>query len=103
MERNRSPLATAGLFVAWLTHDLEELATMTDTSHTLVQQLPDWVAAPASIREHGLTTRHVATGIATSGSSSPRRWSAAIAPKVARPSTRTHCLPLACMGLAISP
>jgi len=67
MERNRIPLATAGLFVAWLTHDLEELATMTDTSHTLAQQLPDWVAAPASIREHGLTTRYLATGIATIG------------------------------------
>jgi hypothetical protein len=67
MESKRIPLATAGLFVAWLTHDLEELATMTGTSRTLLQQLPDWVPVPASIREQGLTTRYLATGIATIG------------------------------------
>jgi hypothetical protein len=61
------PLATVGLFVAWLTHDLEELATMTGTSRTLVQQLPAWMPVPGSIREQGLTERYLATGIATIG------------------------------------
>jgi hypothetical protein len=67
MNRNRIPLATAGLFFAWMVHDLEELATMTETSRTLLQQLPDWTPVPASIRQHGLTARYLATGIATIG------------------------------------
>jgi hypothetical protein len=67
MNRNRIPLATAGLLVAWMVHDLEELLTMSDTSRTLVQQLPDWMPVPGSIREQGLTTRYLATGIATIG------------------------------------
>jgi hypothetical protein len=67
MNRNRIPLATAGLLVAWMMHDLEELLTMSDTSRTLVQQLPDWLPVPGSIREQGLTTRYLATGITTIG------------------------------------
>lgn len=66
MNRNRIPLATAGLFVAWMVHDLEELLTMSDTSRTLVQQLPDWMPVPGSIQQ-GFTTRYLATGIATIG------------------------------------
>jgi hypothetical protein len=67
MNRNRIPLATAGLLLAWMVHDLEELLTMSDTSRTLVQQLPDWMPVPGSIREQGLATRYLATGIATIG------------------------------------
>jgi Protein of unknown function with HXXEE motif len=67
MNRNRIPLATAGLLVAWLTHDLEELLTMSDTSRALAQQLPDWMPVSASMRQHGLTERYLATGIATIG------------------------------------
>jgi Protein of unknown function with HXXEE motif len=67
MNRNRIPLATAGLFVAWMVHDLEELATMTDTSRTMLQQLPDWMPVPDSIRQQGLTTRYLVTGIAIIG------------------------------------
>ena len=67
MNRNRIPLATAGLFVAWMVHDLEELLTMSDTSRILVRQLPDWMPVPGSIREQGLTTRSLVTGIATIG------------------------------------
>jgi hypothetical protein len=66
MNRNGIPLATAGLFFAWLVHDLEELATMGETSRTLMRQLPDWVPVPASMRQ-GLTTGYLATGIATIG------------------------------------
>jgi hypothetical protein len=67
MNSKRIPLATAGLFVSWMTHDLEELATMSETSRTVAQQLPDWMPVPDSIREQGLTTRYLATGIATIG------------------------------------
>ena len=67
MNRNRIPLATTGLFVARMVHDLEELLTMNDTSRTLLPQLPDWIPMPDSIRQQGLTTRYLATGIATIG------------------------------------
>ena len=67
MNSKRIPLATAGLFAAWMIHDLEELLTMSNTSRTVVQQLPTWVPVPASIREQGLTARYLATGIATIG------------------------------------
>ncbi len=64
---NRIQLATAGLFAAWMGHDLEELATMGDNSRSLVTRMPGWVPVPASVREHGLTDRYVATGVATVG------------------------------------
>ena len=67
MNSKRIRLATAGLFVAWLIHDLEELATMGDTSRILLQKLPDWMPVPSSIRQQGLTTSYLATGIATIG------------------------------------
>ena len=64
---NRIQLATAGLFAAWMAHDLEELATMSDNSRIVVTRLPDWLPVPASVRDHGLTERYVATGITTVG------------------------------------
>lgn len=64
---NRVQLAAAGLFAAWMMHDLEELATMSETSRHLVARLPRWVPASASIRDQGLTNRHVAAGIAAVG------------------------------------
>jgi hypothetical protein len=64
---NRIRLATAGLFVAWMAHDLEELATMSDNSSTLVTLIPDWVPVPASVRQRGLAGRYVATGISAVG------------------------------------
>jgi hypothetical protein len=67
MNSERIPLATAGLFVAWLIHDLEELVTMGDTSRILLQKLPDWMPVPDSTRQQGFTTRYLATGIATIG------------------------------------
>ena len=44
---NRIQLATAGLFAAWVTHDLEELATMSGNSRILITRLPGWVPMPA--------------------------------------------------------
>lgn len=64
---NRIRLATAGLLVAWMAHDLEELATMSDNSRTLVTLLPDWVPVPASVRQHGLTARYLTTAIPAVG------------------------------------
>ncbi len=64
---NRIQLATAGLFVAWMANDLEELATMSDNSRTLVTRLPDWIPLPASVRQRGLTARYVATGVSAVG------------------------------------
>ena len=64
---NRIQLATAGLFAAWVAHDLEELATMSGSSRKLIARLPGWVPMPASAREQGLTSRHVACGVATVG------------------------------------
>ena len=64
---NRIRLATAGLFVAWMVHDLEELATMSANSRTLVRRLPDSVPVPASVRERGLTQRSLATGVSAVG------------------------------------
>lgn len=59
--------ATAGLFVAWCAHDLEELLTMSATTRALLPDLPDGVPLPNGAREHGLTTRYFATGMATVG------------------------------------
>lgn len=64
---NRIQFATAGLFAAWMAHDLEELATMGGNSRMLITRLPDWAPMPASAREHGLTSRYVACGVATVG------------------------------------
>lgn len=64
---HRIRLATAGLFVAWAVHDLEELATMSDTSRTLLARLPDWTPVPASVRQQGFTARYLATGITAVG------------------------------------
>jgi hypothetical protein len=64
---NRIQLATAGLFAAWVAHDLEELATMSDNSRMLITRLPDWVPMPASTREQGLTRGYVARGVAAVG------------------------------------
>jgi hypothetical protein len=64
---NRIQLATAGLFAAWVAHDLEELATMSGNSRILITRLPAWLPMPASAREQGLTRRYVARGVAAVG------------------------------------
>jgi Protein of unknown function with HXXEE motif len=64
---NRLHLATAGLFAAWMAHDLEELATMSANSRALVRRLPAWAPVPSSIRQRGLTQQHFATAVAAVG------------------------------------
>jgi hypothetical protein len=64
---NRLHVATAGLFAAWIAHDIEELATMSANSRTLAKRLPEWVPVPAPVRQRGLTQRYLATGISAVG------------------------------------
>jgi hypothetical protein len=64
---NRIQVATTGLFAAWLVHDIEELATMTNNSRVLLTRLPGWLPVPASVRAHGFTNRYVATAIPAVG------------------------------------
>ena len=64
---NRFHVPTAGLFVAWMVHDLEELATMSASSPALVRRLPDGIPVRASVRERGLTRRYLATGVSAVG------------------------------------
>lgn len=64
---NRIQLATTGLFAAWMAHDLEELATMTDTSRILMTRLPDWLPVPTSIRNQGITNHHLTSAVAAVG------------------------------------
>lgn len=64
---NRIQLATTGLFAAWMAHDLEELATMSDNSRTLMTRLPGWLPVPASVRDRGFTNRYVASGVTAVG------------------------------------
>ncbi|MDF2744744.1 MAG: hypothetical protein K0S88_6122 [Actinomycetia bacterium] len=99
---NRIRLATAGLLVAWMAHDLEELATMSDSSRTLMRQLPDWMPAPASIRQ-GFTARYLATSIPAIGMVVAAATIRGYRTQSAQPSTRTHCSALACTGSAPSP
>jgi hypothetical protein len=64
---NRLHLATAGLFAAWIVHDLEELTTMSANSRALVKRLPKWAPVPASVRQRGLTQRYLTTGVRAVG------------------------------------
>jgi hypothetical protein len=50
----RSTVATAGLFFAWLGHDVEEFATMRGTSRKIFSRVPERLPLPVEWREHGL-------------------------------------------------
>lgn len=43
---NHTTLATAGLFVAWLANDIEELITYTGSTRRMRSRLPTWLPAP---------------------------------------------------------
>lgn len=58
---------TWGLFVAWLVHDLEEVATMRADSRRLLAKVPDRVPLPAGWREGGLPQRHVNAAVVLMG------------------------------------
>ena len=63
----RSTVATAGLFFAWLGHDVEEFATMRGTSRKIFSRVPERLPVPVEWREHGLPQRHIAIGMSTMG------------------------------------
>jgi hypothetical protein len=58
---------TAGLFAAWLAHDLEEAFTLQETSRRVAGRLPEWVPAPPEWREHGLPRRHIVVAVSVMG------------------------------------
>lgn len=64
---DRSTGATAGLFFAWLAHDIEELFTMRDTSRRLFRVLPESVPLPADWRENGVPQSEITLAITTMG------------------------------------
>jgi Protein of unknown function with HXXEE motif len=64
---NRIQVATTGLFAAWMAHDLEELATMSDNSRILMTRLPDWLPVPTSIRNQGIANHHLTRAVAAVG------------------------------------
>ncbi|MDR1214845.1 MAG: HXXEE domain-containing protein [Propionibacteriaceae bacterium] len=64
---NRLDGATAGLFVAWLAHDVEELATMRNTSRDILGSVPKWAPLPDELRRDGLSQAHVNLAIAIMG------------------------------------
>lgn len=48
-----------GLFAAWAAHDAEELVTMAPTSRGVFRQLPSFLPIPRSLRERGISQKHV--------------------------------------------
>lgn len=57
--RKPTTAISLGLFAAWAVHDAEELVTMAPTSRRLFRQLPDFLPIPRSLRERGLSQKHV--------------------------------------------
>ncbi len=57
-------IATAGLFFAWLAHDLEELATMPERTHPFIGSAP---FLPEDIRQNGFSREHVNLAISSVG------------------------------------
>ncbi|MBT0769112.1 HXXEE domain-containing protein [Kineosporia sp. J2-2] len=63
----RLTVATAGLFVSWLLHDLEEVATMRAGSAELLARVPERVPLPEGWREHGMPQEQVVTAVGLVG------------------------------------
>jgi hypothetical protein len=63
----RTTMISLGLFAAWASHDLEELFTMRETSRAVAARMPDWVAIPDDVRQHGLSQQHVNLGMSLMG------------------------------------
>ena len=60
-------LAAGGLALCYLVHDGEELLTYRESSRWALGRLPEGVALPAGLREHGWSQRHVNIGIGLMG------------------------------------
>lgn len=57
-------LATGGLFLSWLVHDLEEPATMPGWTHPAMDRIP---LLPEDVRRNGVSREQVNLGIGAMG------------------------------------
>ena len=57
----------AGLFGAWLVHDLEELVTLRHHCGVVIARIPQAVPLPARIRADGLSQTHVSVAVGAMG------------------------------------
>lgn len=64
---NKIDLAAGGLALCYLVHDGEELLTYRESSRWAFGRLPEGVALPAGLREHGWSQRHVNIGVGLMG------------------------------------
>ena len=64
---NKIDLVAGGLPLCYLVHDGEELLTYRESSRWALGRLPEGVALPAGLREHGWSQRHVNIGIGLMG------------------------------------
>ena len=64
---NKIDLAARGLALCYLVHDGEELLTYRESSRWALGRLPERVALPAELREHGWSQRHVNIGVGLMG------------------------------------
>ena len=64
---NKIDLAAGGLALCYLVHDGEELLTYRESSRWALGRLPERVALPAELREHGWSQRHINIGIGLMG------------------------------------
>ena len=66
---NKIDLAAGGLALCYLIHDGEELLTYRESSRWALGRLPEGVALPAGLREHGWSQRHINIGVGLMGPS----------------------------------
>lgn len=64
---NKIDLAAGGLALCYLVHDGEELLTYRESSRWALGRLPERMALPAELREHGWSQRHVNIGVGLMG------------------------------------
>ena len=64
---NKIDLAAGGLALCYLVHDGEELLTYRESSRWALGRLPERVALPAGLREHGWSQRHINIGVGLMG------------------------------------
>ena len=64
---NKIDLAAGGLALCYLVHDGEELLTYRESSRWALSRLPEGVALPAGLREHGWSQRHINIGVGLMG------------------------------------
>ena len=64
---NKIDLAAGGLALCYLVHDGEELLTYRESFRRALGRLPEGVALPAGLREHGWSQRHINIAVGLMG------------------------------------